>query len=146
MAYCTIDDIKADFRDIEFSAKAALTEAEIEVFIDEESAYIDSRIGNRYITPITGPNSLLVTKKVCTFLVSARVRAVLEIKVIARVKSEFRDTSSVVARRPEKMLTDISLGHILLIDAPLISAETGISSFNVDNNVVPFFDTTKQQW
>ena len=146
MAYCTIDDIKADFRKIEFNASSALTEPEVVKFIDEESAYIDARLSGRYQTPITGANALLVLRKICVFLVSCRVRAVLEIKVNARVKSEFKDNKCVTDRNPEKLLNDIAMGKIPLNDATLLSSEDGISSFNVDNNIEPYFSTTKQQW
>lgn len=146
MAYAAVDDIKADFRSIEFSATSALTIAEVEKFIDEESAYIDAKLSGRFITPITGENSLLVLRKICVFLVSCRVRSVLEIKVNARVKSDFKNNKCVDDRNPEKMLNDIAMGRTTLPDAELISTEDGVYSFNVENNIKPCFDTTKQQW
>jgi len=146
MAYCTVDDIKADFRNIVFSATSALTITEVEALIDEESAYIDARISGRFITPVVGTASLLVLKKICIFLVSCRVRSVLEIKTNITNKNQSRESNCTEKRNPEKMLNDIAKGNLILPDAELISSEDGICSFNVDNNVQPFFNTQKQQW
>ena len=44
MSYCSVDDIRADFKDIVFNTTSSVTELEVEKFIEEETAFIDSMI------------------------------------------------------------------------------------------------------
>ena len=149
MSYCSVDDVRADFKDIVFNATSSVTQAEVEKFIAEESAFIDSMICARYIAPVIeadSPNAFLVLKRICIFLVSDRVRHVLYVKT-GRDASD-QDTKGLrsLSRQPRKDLEAIRDGKSKLVDAETVKEcigfDVGIERTCDDST----FDTTKQQW
>jgi phage gp36-like protein len=85
--YCAIDDIKAEFKTLSFatSTDEGITEEEVEGFIDQASAMIDTQISNCYILPIDEnivENETLLSslKNACIWLVADRLIPILQIK------------------------------------------------------------------
>lgn len=149
MGYCETADIKADFKKITFDSESAITPASLAEWIVQESNYIDARVGLRYVVPIdktTYPEAFSLLKRIAIFRVSERVRSVIEVKTGTTQKDSDEKAQKNFVRTPNDDLDLIVKGLLLLKDVPLISANAGVNSFNVDECVSHVFDVRKQQW
>lgn len=150
MAYCSIEDIKSDFKGLKIEATGtAVTAAEATAIIDQVSAYIDARIGLRYSTPVdpaTYPDAGAILKMIATFMAGERIKNIIEVKT--GVNQLDADGKQIVdsIRAYKNDLKMIAEGQLLLKDVPLVSVAQGLSSFNSDECVSHVIDTTKQQW
>jgi len=81
MSYASVDNVKSMFRCLDDSVTdPALTNAEIQEFIDEACATIDGCIGEIYQLPITeidNPKSFLILKKLTRMKVASVVDDIL---------------------------------------------------------------------
>lgn len=150
MSYCEQSDIEADFKNITFDTTTAVTADQLSDWIDQESVYIDARIGLRYAIPVVQnlyPNAFILLKRICIFRVSERVRNKLEVKTNVSQKQDSDEKyEKNRVRTPNDDLDLIIKGLLLLKDVPLLSAGSGVSSFNTDIAYVHKFDVGKQQW
>lgn len=149
MGYCTQADIEADFKGIDFKASGtAVTVTELENIIAQESAYIDGRVGAKYVTPVTDSyaEAFLILKRICIFRVSDRVRNIIQVKTGQAQKDSAEKAVENSARLYNKDLSDIAKGLLVLKDVPLLNTSGGFDSYNEDCGVEPVFKTTKQQW
>jgi len=143
MAYCSVTEVASEFKDISFDADSSITETEIEDFIDQESAFIDAKIAEKYETPVTGTSALLVLKKICIAVVAYRAKLILAVKTGEdSVDQETRANYQMVS----KMISDIAAGKTVLSDATRATAHDGFASYNSDQLIEPVFDVTSQQW
>ncbi len=148
--YCTKAEVASDFKGIEFKASGgAITNDELDAIIAQETAFIDARVGVKYVTPVveaTYAEAFLVLKRICIFRVSDRVRNILEIKTGITQKDSDEKAKENAARQYNKDLVDIAKGLLVLKDVPLLNSQGSVSSFNVDCDIEPLFKTTNQQW
>lgn len=77
MSYATETEVKSLFRDFADNAEAAVTTAEITIFLDNTSEVIDAKIGTLYSLPITGPKSLKILKQINMFMAAGIVDDIL---------------------------------------------------------------------
>lgn len=150
MAYCTIAQIKSDFKALEIEDNGtAITTAEANEIIEQVSEYIDGVIGLRYRVPIntiTYPSAGKILAMIATFICAERIKNILEVKTGAnQMESEKKQPFNSV-RTPRDDLKAIANGSLLLKDVPLVSSNAGVSSFNSDNCIGHTVDVTKQQW
>lgn len=151
MPYCEVEDIEADFKALEIDdSTTSVSEDEITEIIDQESNYIDGRVGLKYVTPIDpdeSPKAFSILKRICTFMCAERVKSILEVKTgVAQLDSEQKVIMADTIRTFKKDLQLISEGKLLLSDATLKSTSAGVSSFNSSNCIGHVIDVTKQQW
>jgi phage gp36-like protein len=146
MAYCTREDVQAEFRGLEIEAGSVITPAKLDAFISQASREIDGRIGVRFITPVTsGDGALEILKTICVWLVAPRVKEILEVKTASPDTSQAIRGGS-TAKDARKMLDDIVEGKLLLDGASPRNAANGVSSFNVSNNQEHQFKRNEDQW
>lgn len=150
MAYCTVQDIRDDFKDIKIDSTSACTDAWVSDVITQESDYIDAKIGLRYVTPIvqaTYPQAFNLLRRICIFRVSERVRNKIEIKHNATQQREsdekFKDNP---VRTFNDDLEDIVKSNLGLPGVPTLTQNGLVNSFAVDSGKEAFFKTDKQQW
>lgn len=147
MGYCTYQDVQADFKNIQFAAGQFVTDTAVTQFIVEASALIDSYVGGRYATPITGTQALALCSLYCRTLVADRVRGILAVKqqvatdANQQVKSDGFSTKDVM-----KALNDIKNGDSTLIDAILNNASASMYSNNFERGVSAKFHKNRRQW
>lgn len=146
MAYCVIDDVKAEFKSITFTGSdAAVTEADVTEFIVQADAEINSRIGLRYQVPVTAEaTALSLLKMISIWLVSARIKEITEVKDVREEVNQ--DVKADSASRARKMLDQIAKGEINLIGATLASTADGVNSYVSANNVERVFKKDTDQW
>ena len=144
MPYCTNADVSSEFKNIEFDANSAVTDAELTEIIKEESAVIDSYVGMRYVVPVTNTTALLVLKKLCKLMSADRVRGILGVKNPSQEYDS--EEKRAYIRGAIDDLKDIAAGKVNLPGATPLSSDGGVSSFNVDTCYKNKFDVGKQQW
>lgn len=150
MSYCTVAEVQSDFKNITFSVDSSVTSDEVQAIIDQECAYINSRICHLYQTPIieaNSPNSFLVLKRINIFLAADRVRHIIYVKT-GRDKSD-QDTKGLksLSRNPRKDLEEIFSGKVKLSDAISVDECIGFDvSADVRDCCHQTFDVNKQQW
>jgi hypothetical protein len=148
--YCTKADILADFKALKVEdSGTAVTTSSLEEIIEQESNYIDARIGLRYQNPVDEndyPEAFSILKRICIFRVSERVKSITEIKgpSTQQTSDEKADVNKV--RRVKTDLDLIVEGSLLLKDVPLLNQNGSVSSWAIDNCGSNVFDMNKDNW
>lgn len=62
--YTKIDDIQAYYQSFKFTANSLVTTRDVENFIVEQEAILDSILGKYYVVPITNTTDLLIIKNI----------------------------------------------------------------------------------
>jgi hypothetical protein len=149
MAYCTKAEIQQDYKALTLNENSAVTPAALDKIIEQESFYIDARIGLRYVAPVSEdvyPEAFSVLKRIAIFRVSDRVRNILEVKTGVTQKDSDEKYKDNRVRTPSDDLDLIIKGLLILKNVPLLDKNGGVNSFNVDACTQHVFNTSKQQW
>lgn len=80
MSYATIDNVKSLFRDFADNPDAAVTDDELQEFLDDANAIVNAKIGTLYAMPITeidNPESFKILRRLETFKVACVVDDIL---------------------------------------------------------------------
>lgn len=151
MAYCTTAEVQAEFPALTLATDTTtgITAAEISTWIEEISAYMDSQIQNRYVTPVTAPASaLMVLKMICKDFVCGKLKGKLFILSGGKSESQ-REQSEALTKQAEARLKMIRTGESVLGNADSSASTQGVptmDSYGRKNGVEPAFDIEKQQW
>lgn len=149
MSYATVAEIASEFKSITFDSNSALTDTEVGAILDQTDALINAHLSVRYITPITGAESLLILKKIEIDFASYRVAKILNLKkeIPLPDTTVIQDLNNGAAfKTSSKMLERIYNGDIPLPDAVPNSSATGFSDYNSANSVEPIFKRDVKQW
>ena len=76
-SYATPAQVKSLFRDFPEPSEAAVTDAELQEFLDDAKSVIDARLNDLYILPIVDTEALNILKRVSTFKVACIVDSIL---------------------------------------------------------------------
>lgn len=80
MSYATVNDVKSLFRNLAGATDPAVTDAYIQVYLDNAAAFINSRLSGLYLLPITSganPISAKILSQIEAFKVAAIVDNIL---------------------------------------------------------------------
>lgn len=144
MAYCTNAQVALEFKGMTFSASTAVLDTTVDAFIAEADAEINSILSQKYVTPITGAEALLVCRSISIGIVAARIKEILAVKSgKTDVDTETRAGDS--ATRARALLSKIMKGDMNLTDATLIAGST-VSSYNYSNEEEHTFRKGENQW
>lgn len=80
MSYATPDNVKSLFRDFADNTEAAVTDTELQEFLDDAALIIDAKIGTLYTLPITlvgNPESFGILRRLETYKVACIVDDIL---------------------------------------------------------------------
>lgn len=144
MAYSVVADVQAEFKGITFSGSTAVTTTTIESWITQADAYINSRVGMVYETPVSSGDGLELLKEISIKLVAHRIKKVLEVKT----GGTEADQGEVANDRKDAMamLQAIVDKKLVLAGASVISGELGIQSYANKNNEEYVFKKGVEQW
>jgi len=136
MGYTTLAKIKSQFRQIQIEAETGdedqdtvITEEDITLWISESDAQIDATLGSYYITPITGSEALKIMSTISTYLVSHRIKTILELDT--QVSDKKQEVQTNLEKKAEKMLSNLM---------PKFNAKTG----GWDEPIMIISDATKR--
>jgi phage gp36-like protein len=144
MAYCTVDNVKKEFKQLDITSTTALKTASIEEFIEEADAEIDAIIGVRYTVPVTAGNALVLCRMMSRALVRERVAGVLAIKSGNQKKEQ--DASQMSREDVIKLAMRIGKGEVAFVGASEIVSGSGVKSYVSSNTVERTFKRGDKQW
>lgn len=147
MAYCTANDIKAEFPSFTYASSTdnGITEAEVTQWISDFSLYIDSQISNLYVTPVTAnATALAVLKLICVDLTLGKMKEKLFLAGGGKQQSQL-DQAKTLTDRAEKRLAALRKGDGVLAGASAANSPTG-NTWGAKNGQEPVFDYDDQQW
>lgn len=146
MSYSELSDIEGEFKQISFEeSDSAVTIGQVEEFIEQADAEIDSTISVRYETPVTAGASALALLRQCSiWLVARRVKDVLEVK---NVRTEVdQDVKTDTRTMALSILKRIANGEMNLVGATNATTDAGVSSGVTANNVERVFKKDTESW
>ena len=143
--YCTVAEVQSEFSDTTFGSSTSVTSTEVTALIEEFSEYVNQRISNRYTTPITDAEALLVIKIIVKYLVVAKVLRILNSDQESGAEANERTKANIYDKKAEEMLKMVFDGSLVLSD----TAKTSFgmpSSYNEDEEIDPIFERDTVQW
>jgi phage gp36-like protein len=148
MTYATATDISREFRSVTFEADTDISDTDITSFLDEADAIINTCLNNKYITPITGTESVKVLKRIEIAIVAARIASILDLKQQqnqpSTIKQEFNKKD--MEQWAFKYLKDLENEVKTLPDATLKSGNFGMKSNFLSLQDGAFFKKSVDQW
>lgn len=146
MAYCTYTDVQNECKGLDLNASSAVTSSKITTFITQADAYINSKIGLKYVTPVTGTEALLVLQMISSWLVVDRVKDILTTRTGNAQRDQTSEPVVTPGMKAERMLKDIVAGNLLLSDATLNSSSDGVQSHTYTEGEEHTFQKGEDQW
>lgn len=150
MTYATVANIESEFKNMDFTATSpVLTAPEIVEFINEEEAYINTTVENRYEVPVTDSESILILKKISIAFVAYRVAKILNLKKEVPIPAKFvpqQLNEGAAYLEAKKQLAEIKSGKLILNSAIARAGTQGIKSYNSVNSISPLWERDKKQW
>ncbi len=146
MPYATADTVKSEFPALQYSSSTdqGITEAEVTTWCDEFSAYIDSKLQNRYVVPITGTEALKVLSMICKDLVVGKMKMKLFLTSGGKAEDQ-RAQSVTLTKQSEDRLKSLNLGEAILVGAPTSNVPAG-DSYGRKSGQESKFKIEEQQW
>lgn len=148
MAYTTTAEIKGDFKTgQEFGSDTLVKGSDVDQFIVEADALINSYIGAGYTVPVTSGEGLAMLKLLSRSLVVARIKRIMEVKQEKNTDANQNVTGVLLApSQVMKILSDIKNGEVVLIGAEKLSNGGGFYSANAAQGVEPVVKKDEKQW
>lgn len=148
MAYCTNAEVTSEFKKIDFAAANALVKtAEVDAWILEADALINSYVAQRYITPVTAGEGLTLLKMYSRLLVAERVRKVLEVKDPKAAEGSQNPRGVLLSTgQIMKALKDIAAGDVALLGADQILTGGAFASSTVQDGDKFTFEKGRDDW
>lgn len=147
MAYATVDEIEADFKDMDFTTSSNVKTADVTQFIVESDALIDAFIGMKYTAPVTTGAGLNLLKLLTRSLVSARIKKIMEVKQEKSVDANQNVLGVLLSPSAVmKILNEIKEGSMALAGAEELVSNGGFYSENYTNDVAPVIEKDTKQW
>lgn len=148
MAYSSNTEVSSEFKKIDFAATNALvTTADVDGFIIEADALINSYVGQKYETPLTSGEGLSLLKMFSRLLVAERVRKILEVKD-PKAAEGAQNPRGVVLSTKDIMnaLKAIADGSMALLGATPLVTGGAFYSPNVADGDKFEFEKSKDNW
>lgn len=146
MAYSTFADIEKDFPNTSFTSTTKVTDSDIDDFITDADAMIDSYLAGRYEVPVTaGASALSLLRLYSRTLVSDKVKGILEIKQASGNNTQ-NVRSGLTTKDVIKQLEAIRDGAAQLPGAALALKAGGLQSFNVKEGRETRFHMDEEEW
>lgn len=147
MAYSTSTEVQSDFKNLVFSTTTLVTTADVEGFITEADALINSYVGQKYTTPITAVGDALNLMKLCSrTLVRDRIKQIMEVKQLQNTTANQETRGGFGTSNVMKLLEKIAKGELKLADAAELIEGGAFYSSNYACDVEPVFRKDCKDW
>lgn len=148
-AYTDADAVSQEFRSLVINETSAVSTADVAEFISQSGSYIDSKIGKKYVLPITKlahPNAFNILKTIQTYMVVCRIKRVLEVKNVIKEADQLVKTVD-YCKEAKDLLAEVVSGDLILSDAPAASTSgQEIDSFTYQEDTQYKFKVDGEQW
>ncbi len=149
VSYATTDDIESEFKSIDFSSSGtSVSTAEVDGFIEQESAYVTSYLEGVYNLPLTDTDGLKILKRITISLVAFRVASILDFTHSVQVSQSMTIQKIKGGAAYKQALNDLKMikDGDLVISSTELRDNSAPTSYNSEQSVEPVFSTTEQQW
>lgn len=147
MAYTTIANVQADFKDMTFSSTTNVTDADVTQFIVEADALINSYVGQVYQVPVTASaSSLALLSLFSRTLVADRIKKIIEVKQLTNNKFNLEGRGAYSTKDVMAQLSAIRDQDLNLDGATLLDAHDGFFSSNASAGIVPEITKSTKEW
>ena len=149
MAYALNTDVAAEFKNIAFTVTSFVTTTDVDNFITQMDALINSYVGAKYVVPITADaSSVALMQLFCVTLVADKIKRILENRQATNTQTTQEVRGAYTTKDVMNALNMIKKGELVLSGATLISGSgNGVMfSNNVANEVEPEFEKALEQW
>lgn len=146
--YTTVEEVQADFKSITFDKTTLVSIDDVEQFIVEADALINSFVGKKYQTPVTADSSSTTLLKLFSrTIVRDRIKELLQVKQTGGNTSANQDVRGAYGTRDVMaQLRAIQKSELELSGATPLVTHGAFSSFNVAHGVKPIFKKNQRQW
>lgn len=146
--YCTTAEVKSEFKSLDTaSSGAAITDLKIDGFRDQAYAYINARIGNKYVVPVSATaGCFAILTQIETWLVKDRVQKIIPVRTGTEGVKQNTPASPDLQKKAEELLDQIAAGKLKMDGATLASSADGVSSFNVSEGKRHKIKKDRDQW
>ena len=145
--YSTQEQVADEFSGIPaggFSSSTNPTLTTVERWIAEADQLIDSKVGLRYVVPISNATDLLLIRQISILIASARVRRRLNRTGPDGEAAKVKVTDTL--DQAMKMLNEIVTGKITLPGSTLLDADMGVGSFSTSLECPHHFKKDCDNW
>ena len=147
MAYCTLTEVQSEFKNVTFTATSLVSDSDVNAFILQADALINSYVSKRYDLPIDiASEGFQFLKMLSCGIVAERVRSILEVKQATNKDGAQNPRRPLDMQNIMSMLKDIASGKAPLVGVIAPSAGLGVYSENVANSIEPEFKKGSTQW
>lgn len=147
MAYATKELVTADFKDIEFTSTTNVKDTDVDQFIVEADALINSFVGQRYVVPVASGSGLELLKLYSRSLVAYRIKRIMEVKQDKGADANQNVVSVLLTpKQVMELLEMIKDGDLVLDGATPLTSRGAFRSGNVSNDVCPVIKKDEKQW
>lgn len=148
MAYASVNEVVGDFKNLDVTKNTLVSKADIERFIAEADALINSYVGMRYVVPITADTSSVTLMRLYSItLVADRIKKILEVRQTTNTAANQDVRGAFSTRDVIAALKAIKEGELLLSGATLVTGASGyFYSDNAANARTPVFKKDDEQW
>lgn len=149
MAYSLNTDVAIEFKNMTFTLTSFVTTADVDTFITQMDALIDSYVGAKYVVPITADASALALMQLFSVtLVADKIKKILEVKQDTNKDANQDVRGAYGTREVMSALLAIKKGEMVVSGATLIAGSGSgvIFSNNIANEVEPEFEKSLEQW
>ena len=147
MSYTTALEVQSDFKNMTFGSTGNITSADVDQFIVEADALIDSYLGNRYVTPVLGNAvALALLKLFSRTLVADRIRGILEVKQAMNRDANQSVRGGLTTKDVLAQLKAIRDRESILPGAEELASGGGFYSNNAANDIEPVMKKDEKQW
>jgi len=144
MAYATMSDLTADFKEVTFDSTTAITDTDAQGFLDRSSEIIDGYIANKYEVPVvTGTKGMALLKEICLWLAKSKIME--ELKIGAGPKGERSESVKTIETRAYKALDELKKG-IMTLQGSNKAYSPSASSFGTNTTTEATFKKDEKQW
>lgn len=131
MSYCTASDVESYYLNKKFSCSDYITNGEVNSFIIQDTALIDSVLKTRYSLPITGQSDLLILKMINEGMVVGTVDDIVR----ERSEDDRFERSRNTRKEALAWLEKIKTGDVVL-DGTEKDSPIFFNKFDSDGNIV----------
>lgn len=147
MAYTTSTEVQGDFKNITFGASDNVKATDVDGFITEADALIDSYVGTVYVVPVTAGGGLNLLKLLSRSLVVIRIKRLMKVKQEAAKDTNQNIIDTLLSTKDVMdILKNIQSKKATLEGATPLDSSGGFSSFNVKNSIEPVIKKDSRQW
>lgn len=148
MAYSTSSDVSSEFKNLTFaSGTGFITSEDVDAFILEADALINSYVGQKYSVPVTaGASALALLKLFSRTLVADRIKKILEVKQLQNTAANQETRGAFGTKDVLAQLQKIANGDIALDGATPLVSGGGFYSNNANECVEPVFHKDCKEW